>query len=357
MVATRTPPAPSHLRAGGRAAPVAAIAGRARRPVHHAVLAATAALLLAALLDAEALQDTASQQPFGWRRDVALALAEPLVDVSRALHLGAPRRWLESTFDRPTTRRDPAAPDPPTTTTTAVPPPTGSTATTNPPATTTTQPHRRLPTTDAPLRLLFAGDSMTEAAGPALLDAADALGVVAAEHELRYSSGLTRPDYFDWPAHLSMLLTELDPEAVVVFIGANDAQGIETAAGPVSFRSEAWVTEYRSRVAATMDLLTADGRLVYWVGQPVMRPDGYDDRMRTLTEIYRSEAERHPGVRFVETRLAFAGPDGGYTAYLPDAAGHPVLVRRDDGIHLTPAGAERLVALLLDALRQDWALP
>jgi hypothetical protein len=197
---------------------------------------------------------------------------------------------------------------------------------------------------------------MTEAMGPRLLDAAEGTGLVDATHELRYSSGLTRPDYFDWPARLTSLLAERDPEAVVVFLGANDAQGIMTGTGAEPFGTDAWVAEYRARVASVMDLLAADGRSIYWIGQPVMRDAGYDERMALLTRIYREEAERRDDVHFIETRTTFAAADGGYTAYLPGADGSPVLVRRDDGIHLTPAGADRLVDLVMAALAADWDL-
>lgn len=197
---------------------------------------------------------------------------------------------------------------------------------------------------------------MTESTGPAVLAAADATGVVAADHELRYSSGLTRPDYFDWPATLRALVGRQDPEAIVIMVGANDAQGIQTPSGPEPFGTEAWVAEYRARVAALMDELDDGERTVYWVGQPVMRSGSFDERMRLLTEVYRTEAARHPGVRFIDTYAHFAGADGAYSAYLPDASGRPVLVRRDDGIHLTGAGAERLAAVLMAAIDEDWEL-
>lgn len=346
---------------GARHLSVAPGPDRGRWSVARSLTVAAAALVVAALLDAEALDDTARRQPFGWRHDVATALVEPVVDVSRALHLTAPRHWLEDVFDRPPTQPDPAPGPAPSTSSTSVPPTSstepGGTSTTVPSTTTTTEPARPWPTAEDPLVLLVAGDSMTEAAGPALLDAGDRTGVIDATHELRYSSGLTRPDYFDWPARLTTLLAERNPDAVVLFLGANDAQGIQTASGPASFGTDAWVAEYRRRVAAVMDQLAADGRTVYWIGQPVMRDSGYDERMALLTRIYREEAQGRPGIRFLATRTTFAGPDDGYTAYLPGADGRPVLVRRDDGIHLTPAGADRLAALVLQAIREDWDLP
>jgi hypothetical protein len=337
------------------------------RGVATSYLIALAALLLAALLDAEALHQTATTQPFGWRYDVATAVTDPLVDVSRALRLTEPRHWLEDLFDRPSTRPPTAAPALPTTappratptsdpSTTAGPGP-SSTTTSTAPSTTIPALALRTPTAADPLRVLIAGDSMTESAGPALVEALDGTGVVRSTRELRYSSGLTRPDYFDWPARLRQLVAEQRAEAIVLWLGANDAQGIQTPAGPASFGSDAWVTEYRGRVAALMDELTRDGRVVYWLGEPVMRSSGFDERMQLITRVYREEASRHPGVRFVDTRQLFSDPDGSYDAYLPGSDGRPVLVRRDDGIHLTEAGADRLVPAVMAALRRDVRLP
>lgn len=316
---------------------------------------AAATLLLAALADAEALHDTAASQPFGWRHDVATALADPLVELSRALHLTEGRHRLEDALDRPSTRPEPS---PATTPTTEAPASTETPASaTTEPTTAAPEPSRRRPTAQEPLRLLVAGDSMTEALGPVLEELAEETGVATAERALEYSSGLTRPDFFDWPAHLAALVDEHDPDVLVVSVGANDAQGIQTPAGPAPFGTDPWVAEYRGRVAATMDLAAAEDRVVYWLGQPVMRSSTFDARMALLTSIFREEAGRRPGIRFVDTRPTFAGPDGGYTAYLPDASGTPVLVRRDDGIHLTPAGARRLAAQLMDLLGEDWPLP
>jgi hypothetical protein len=344
--------APERSRTGGPSpSPPEDAAGRS---VGGAVAVAVAALLLGALLNAEALEDTASAQPFGWRRDVASAAVSPLLEVSRTLRLTAPRRWLEDALDRPHPRTEEPRPPATTTTTTrraepGAPAPTTTTTTADDLA-------RRVPSAEAPLRLLVAGDSMTEALGPVLLARADATGVVAGQRELRYSSGLTRPDYFDWPAELGRLLERDDPEAVVIMLGANDAQAIMTGQGPAAFGTPAWVTEYRARVAGAMDSLAADGRTVYWVGQPIMRSAGFDQRMQLVTRIYREEAARRAGIRFLDTRPLFA-VDGGYTAYLPGANGDPVLVRREDGIHLTPAGAERLATAVLAAIGRDWTLP
>jgi hypothetical protein len=60
-------------------------------------------------------------------------------------------------------------------------------------------------------------------------------------------------------------------------------------------------------------------------------------------------------VRFVATRELFSD-GGGYAAYLPGSDGQPVLVRREDGIHLTAAGGRRLAGAVLAVMSGDWDL-
>ena len=51
------------------------------------------------------------------------------------------------------------------------------------------------------------------------------------EVDYKVSSGLARPDFFDWPAHLRRQLPAVDPDIVVVTFGGNDAQGMALADG------------------------------------------------------------------------------------------------------------------------------
>ncbi len=301
-------------------------------------------LLLAALLNAETLEATARSQPFGWRHDVGTSVADPLADLSRWLHATAPRHWLEDLFDRPVGEDPdgPAMPSPTVTTPTTATSPVSTSSTTS-----TTVPPRR-PTTTDPLRLWVAGDSMTEVAGGAVIDLAEATGVIEGHHDFRYSSGITRPDYYDWYAAASAAISRRRPEVVVVMFGANDAQGIVTGTGPEPFGTEAWIAEYRARVAAMMDLLAADGRVLYWVGQPIMRSGSFASRMATLDRVYEDEAAGRDRVQYVDSWALFSDTSGAYSAYLPAADGSPVLMRQGDGIHLTRAGGERLARVVMD---------
>ena len=314
-----------------------------------ALVTVVLALTGGTLLNAQALLATAEQLELGDKRDVAVAVMEPVADLSHRLRLDVPRRELDELLGR--------APEPtpsPRPTPSPTPVPTAQPASPSPRPTSSAL---RVPTARDPLRIAVVGDSMAQVSGQSLIRMADDLDVARAELDFRFSSGLTRPDFFDWPGHLASLLAQRrPPEALVVFFGANDAQGMETAAGVLRYGSSAWDEAYRVRVAAVMDQLTRGGARVYWVGQPVARMADYSRRMKHLDEIYRGEAARHPGVRYVDSWPLFTAADGGYSAYLETDDGL-TLMRQADGIHLSRAGGDLLAAAILDALRLDWRLP
>ena len=81
-----------------------------------------------------------------------------------------------------------------------------------------------VPTQSAPLRLLVIGDSLGIDFGQPLVNDLAATDVVSAVLDGHIDTGLARPDYFDWQTELQRDITSYQPQAVVVFIGANDPQ-------------------------------------------------------------------------------------------------------------------------------------
>ncbi len=67
-------------------------------PVRPALAGLLAFALAALLLNAEALDQSISLMPYGQARDAGLALIRPPAAFSRALRLGVPRRYLETTL-------------------------------------------------------------------------------------------------------------------------------------------------------------------------------------------------------------------------------------------------------------------
>ncbi len=293
------------------------------------LVAVVTVLLLGSLLNAQSLADSAHHRRPGWQRDVAIDVTDPLLAVSETLFLDKPAEWVADL------RSDDEA----------VPAPDDG-----PPAV-------FVPSAAHRATLLVTGDSLTNTLGPELVRRSAATGVVDPRDEVVYSSGLTRPDFFDWPKRLeSELATE--PAAIVVFmVGANDGQPIETAQGWVGPDDPAWAAEYRGRVRATMEVLAARATTSYWVGQPITRSTTQAAVTAVMNDIFRSEASLHPTIRFIDAWSVFVDDSGSYTDWLPDTAGRLEQVRDVDGVHLTDAGAARLAEVVLATIRLDWDLP
>jgi hypothetical protein len=291
-----------------------------------------------------------------------VAVTGGLAQVSETLRLDRPREALDEALGRtsPTTVPTPTS-VPPTAVTTTTPRPTTTSvadapATTAAPPTTVTIPGVFLPTPEAPAHLWVTGDSLTERFGPALVNLASETGVVDPRREVQYSTGLTRPDFFDWPAHLVSEVENQPTDILVFMVGANDGQPIQTEAGWIDFGTNEWSAEYRRRVAATMEMIAPRVPTIYWIGQPIARSSEYSEKMAVMNEIYRSEAERHTNIRYVDTWALFSDETGSYSAYLPDDSGNQVLMRAGDGIHLTYDGGDRLASVVIEVIGNDWAL-
>ena len=216
------------------------------------------------------------------------------------------------------------------------------------------------PTPDNPARLLILGDSDAGTFGPYLETLMAETGIVATQLDYKVSSGLSRPDFFDWPTHMAEVLPSVDPDIVVVTFGGNDAQAITDVSEKVLVGVPTgeeggdveWRAEYGARVGAAMDLLAAEGRTLVWVGIPNAKDPDFTARLRVQDEVVRAEVAERPGVRYVDTWQRFSGIEGGYAEYRIDPRdGQGKDVRADDGFHLNVAGAEILALDIAEVVR------
>ena len=215
------------------------------------------------------------------------------------------------------------------------------------------------PTAAAPAKVLVVGDSDAGTFGPYLKELLDGTGVAQTTVDYKVSSGLARPDFFDWPAHLTAELPTADPDIVVVTFGGNDAQGLALANGsflngdPVIAKDE-WLPEYTRRAGEVMDLLAADGRTVIWVGIPNDDSPEVTARLEVQDEAVRAAIATRPAVQFVDTWARFSSPNGGWAEYVIDPRdGLGKDVRLDDGFHLNQNGAEILALDIAEVVKSD----
>ncbi len=329
--------------------------GNAFRP-QRVLWVMVVALVMAILLNAPELEKEAKQKPFGTERDVWVSIWRPFSAVSQALYLDKPREWAAealnrndngSIFELPggtpaATSKDPAK--------TAVP-----TATPTPPAQLV-----RTPSIEEPLRLWVGGDSISKILGESVVRQATDSGLIDATAEPQLESGLTRPDFYDWPGELNRLSKEQPGfEVFVVMFGANDAQGIVEPDGTIHQEAGTpeWNKEYRRRVAGVMDLLKADNRLVVWVGQPIMRSVTLSTKMEILNSIYKEEAASRPWVKYLDLWPLFTTANGTYDAYITDDDGEVKLMRNPDGVHLVREGGDKAARAILSLVLAEAKVP
>jgi hypothetical protein len=220
---------------------------------------------------------------------------------------------------------------------------------TSPPPTTTTT--LRVVSEADPLALWIIGDSFLELLGPALVNRSIDTEVIDAEVDFRYVSGLTRPDFFDWPAHAAEELSHLSPDAVVVMFGGNDAQDVEVGGVRFDVGTEAWVGLYNSRVAELMDVLLAGADRVYWIGLPIMKSDRFTANALTMNGAYEAQAALRSGITYISSFELFSDENGEYNAYLDGK-----LMRFTDGAHFVWNGAYRLADAVLPIIAADWGI-
>jgi uncharacterized protein len=345
-----TPPAP----------PAPPTDGRVRAPWTRVLFIGFVAFMLWLLLFSPTLQHNAQVSPVGTRRTVALDILRPIAATSRTLQLSHIVSETDALTGRtgnqpghgsalstigPRPRRRPHHPHrrPP-----PVKPGHGVGPSTSVP---TSVPALTHPTAAHPLRVLIVGDSLgIDMGGPLQNDLADT-GVVMATLDARESTGLTRPDYFNWPVELQSDLKSAQPQVVVIMMGANDPQDF---LGPpdVPYSSPKWNTMYAARVSAFMQLAESGGATVIWVGMPPMQSPQLSAEMSDIDAVDQQQSvHQHPPVDFISSWTLLGTSKGAYTPFITNAAEQVVNVRTPDGIHLTPAGGEVLSQAVLNYLR------
>ena len=205
-----------------------------------------------------------------------------------------------------------------------------------------------------PLRLWIAGDSIAWSVGNGLGKLAAATGVVAPVYESRVSSGVSSPGFFDWPQRVAEELPSLNPEVVVFVMGTNDWMAPQPT--PLDATGQpAWKGKYQAQVQALVDALARDGRILYWLGPPILKDPKQDAGAQAAAAVIKSVVAGHPDAHFVDAHALLDADDGSYTPTM-DVDGKKVLVRAGDGVHLTPEGGDFVGGALFDQIDQQCSL-
>lgn len=217
------------------------------------------------------------------------------------------------------------------------------------------------PTADNPARVYIVGDSDAGTFGPYLQQLLDGTTVATTQLNYKVSSGLARPDFYNWPDQLAAALPAVDPDIIVATFGGNDAQGLSAfqeelqfvIGDPVANEAE-WSAEYTKRAGDVMDLLLEGGRTVIWVGIPNDDNPDVTARLAIQDRAAKAAAAARPGVTFIDTWARFSGREGNWAEFVIDPRdGEGKDVRADDGFHLNVNGAEILALDIAQVVRDD----
>jgi hypothetical protein len=165
------------------------------------------------------------------------------------------------------------------------------------------------------------------------------------------ATGFTRYQSANLEEKAAAAIASQPVDIAVISFGANDTQGIYDNGHVYPLLSPNWKVAYGRRVARYVGLLRAQGAMVYWVGLPKMRSPEFDGQIAAMNDFYSIEMAALD-VPFLPTGALSVDGKGEYSIRLPDPkTKKDVIMRADDGIHMTIPGYERITEPLVGRIK------
>ncbi|MDD5146708.1 MAG: DUF459 domain-containing protein [Candidatus Pacebacteria bacterium] len=207
----------------------------------------------------------------------------------------------------------------------------------------------------APLRFLLVGDSFVATSSPVgelLKKSLLSYSGVQVYRLGKVSSGLARPDFFDWNTKAKELVNLFQPNVVVIMLGANDDQPLKVMNEQgqkryLKFGTAQWREEYGRRVANFIKIFQDHEATVFWVGLPIMRDQDRAERMKVINSVCQKQIKGLENSYFIATWELLCNKKGGYAAFLPNQKGQYQATHASDGIHLSFFSGSILVKQIL----------
>jgi hypothetical protein len=193
-----------------------------------------------------------------------------------------------------------------------------------------------------PKTVLLLGDSLIVTSfGEYLEKSLNESPGVRAVRRAKSSTGLARPDFFDWMMVGREEVERHKPDVVVVIMGGNDGQGLTDHEGKavVQWGAPGWEAAYRQRVQEFLVVLEAPGRKILWVELPVTGLPNFERKLRVIRRVLREAVSAHGSSTHLDTKPFFTDAGGGLvrTARV-EGFRKPMPLRMADGVHFTVAG-------------------
>jgi len=180
-------------------------------------------------------------------------------------------------------------------------------------------------------------------------------GDVEVVRDPHIGTGISKTGLVDWGKLSTQQVREHEPDAVVVFIGANEGFPMP---GPRGRELECcgpdWAAEYAYRVRRMMNTYRQGGEArVYWLTLPAPRDGDRREIARAVNAAIPVAAEPYRAqVRVLDMSELFT-PGWSYRDAMT-VDGRRQIVREADGVHLNGTGAGVAAEVVLDAVRRDF---
>jgi lysophospholipase L1-like esterase len=309
-------------------------------PAGRVLVVVLVSLLVWTVLYAPTMKRAAEASPLGARRTVSLAFLRPIAAVSDWIGLNELAGSIERTVGRDQGKPGGAFVPPPE----DIPltpggddDPHGNGGKDGDGATAEAD-SIRAPTPDRKLRVVIVGDSLAAGLGY-FAERVFLPRLVRVSRQGRISTGLARPDYFNWPYTMHRIVDRFDPDLVIVMLGENDHQSLQTVHGDreAQIGTSEWPPVYRERVLRMMRIATSKGARVVWAGLPISADFRLREHSRRQNEIFEFAASISNDVAYFDAWERFREPRGGYTAYFREGR-RVILIREGDGLHFNAIG-------------------
>jgi lysophospholipase L1-like esterase len=322
---------------------------RARRfRARDALITVLVAAFILVICFGPSIRRTGNDMDAGWQRDVVLAVGKPADAVADALPF---RKWATSAtawispddqLDGPGSFNSVSSAS--TSNGVAAVPPTAFT-----PQQLGLPAAKPKPLTS----LLVTGDSMSQPLDADLARRMADVGVKTTR-DPHIGTGLSKSDLLDWGAQ-SVKQAAKDPDAVVIFIGANEGFPFKGPGGKaINCCGAEWAAQYATRARTMMNTYRRGGEAhVYWMLLPFPRDPDRQKIAKVVNAAIRVAAQPYAeDVTLVDFEQTFT-PNDKYRVSM-DVNGHDEVVRRSDGIHLNDAGAELAADIVEQKLRENF---